>query len=111
MCADDTTFSFEGRNLTQAMHILNPGLEKISLWLYRNQLALNVLKTHYLCSISQAQKLLSGTLDSLFVVSCSLSKERVCDFRFLGANLDLCLKFKLHIHDAINKLVRVVPIF
>ena len=31
MCADDTTLSFEGKILSQAMRIMNPELEKNSL--------------------------------------------------------------------------------
>ena len=48
MYADDTILSFEGRNLSQGMQTMIPDSEKISLWLYRNQLTLSVLKTHYM---------------------------------------------------------------
>ena len=46
--ADDTTLSFEGKNLSQALQIMNPEFEKILLCLYRNQLTVNVLKTHFM---------------------------------------------------------------
>ena len=33
--------------------------------------------------------------------------ERVFEFRYLDVNLDLCLKFKLHIHDVVIKTVQI----
>ena len=101
MYADDTTLSFKGKNLSQAMQIKNPELEKISLSLYRNQLTLNVLKTHYMV-FRKPRIFPPSTLDSLFIEENVI--EREFEFRCLGVNLDLCLKYNSHIHDVVKKL-------
>ena len=66
MYAGDTTLSFEGKNLSEAMEIMNPEIEKISHWLYRNQLPPNVLKTHFMV-FHKSGISPPSTLDSLFI--------------------------------------------
>ena len=87
------------------MQIMNPELEKISLWLYRNHLTLNVLNTHYMV-FHKPRFFPPNTLESLFIGASQI--ERVFDFRCLGVNLDHCLKFKLHIHDVVKKFSKFV---
>ena len=66
MYADDTILSFECKNLSEAIQIMNPELEKISLWLYRNHLTLNVLNTHYMV-FHKPRFFPPNTLESLFI--------------------------------------------
>ena len=46
-----------------------------------------------------------GTLDSLFIGGSQI--ERLFEFRCLGANLDHCLKFKLHNLNVVKKLSKM----
>ena len=108
MYADDTTLSFEGKNLSQAMQIIYPEHEKISLWIYRNQLTQNVLKTHYMV-FHKPKIFLPSTLQSLFIGLRQI--ERVFDIRSLGVNLDPCLNFKKSIHDVVKKCLNFFPLF
>ena len=85
---------------------MNPELGKISLWLHRNQLTLNVLKTQ--CMVfHQPRTFPPSTLDSLFIGGIKI--EIVLEFRCLGVNSDPCLKFELHVHDVVKKLCKFVP--
>ena len=105
MYADDTNSSLEGTNLSLAMQIMNPELKKVSLWLYRNQLTLNVLKTHY-SVFHTPRNFPPNTLDSLFIGGSEI--ERVFECTCVVVNLDTSLKVKLHIHDVVKKTVSSV---
>ena len=108
MYADDTTLSLQHKNLSQAMQIMNPELEKTTLLFDRNQLTLNVLKTLYVV-FHKARIFPPNTIESLLIGGSHI--ERVFEFRYLGVKLDPCLNLNLHIQDVVKKCQNLFPSF
>ena len=101
--AYESTLSFETTNSSHALQILNPELGTLSLWLYKNQLTLNVLKPHYMI-FHIPRNFPSDTPDFSFI-------EKVFEIRCLSVNLNPSLNFSLQNHDVLIKTVQFFPIF
>lgn len=105
--ADDTTLFYETNDLPNAIETLNIELSNISLWLYANQLTLNVSKTHHMIFHKPRANLPS---DYPPLTICNSVVNRVMEVRCLGVILDPCLKFNLHIHSIVKKISKFIPI-
>ena len=100
--ADDTSFLFEGRCISDVINSCNHGLMLFSDWCIANRLSVNIQKTKFMifsnCSIP-------AILPNLFLNGAPL--DRVSSIRFLGIDLDQNLKFDLHLNNIANKLSKI----
>ena len=106
MYADDNTLSFDTDDSPNSNSIINIELNKVSQWLYKNHLTLNVLKTHYMIF----HRPRANHPDSYRQSMGGSSIGRVIEVNSFGVCLDPCLRFHWHIREIVKKLSKFVPI-
>ena len=102
MFADDTSFLFKGRCITELFNVCNRGLEMFSDWCIANRLSVNIHKTKFMVFSNRS---IPAILPNLFLNGAPL--DRVSSIRFLGIELDHNLKFDLHINNIANKISKI----
>ena len=104
MYADDTTiyFNLEDFDLYHLKRDINNELEKITLWLKRNKLSLNVQETKFMI-FHRKQKQIS----ELNITINDTDIERVESFNFLGLHIHESLSWRTHTDTERNKVSKV----
>ena len=104
--ADDSTFSFRGKDINSLAVTCNSELQKFMEWTRANRLSVNTDKTFYnIVTNSRA------TLDENFQIIMDnkpISRKR--SIRFLGIILDENLKFKDHVSYVTSKISKSIGI-
>lgn len=102
--ADDTSISCARKDINEAITILNSDLEKVSTWLKKNKLKLNISKTKHMI-ISNKKIVAENTvmIDGEII-------ERVSSFKYLGIVIDYQLKFKENSEYVAKKMAKKVNV-
>ena len=105
--ADDTNIYFESHDLTSLTKKVNKELNKVTSWLDRNKLALNINKTNFVLFHSPRKQL----PDLINLKFGKKGIKRVKYVKFLGVLVDEHLSWKYHINELCKKLSRTSGIF
>lgn len=114
--ADDTALAFSGDSWSEVFEMAQRGLNKISMYLRKNILSLNVNKTKYICfSIRKTNaythhNLIAHNCTSLINCSCP-NLEPSTHLKYLGVIVDNNLTFRPHILSISKKIRKLMTIF
>ena len=106
--ADDTLLYFKFDNTRNAELHLNNELNKVMLWLVRNNLKLNVKKTKYMIFAPNHKKYCNINFQPKFQDNTGI--EKVNQYKYLGLIIDDKLTWKAHISYLKGKLSRSLGI-
>lgn len=116
--ADDTALLFHASNWCEAYQYAQEGLNKVSNWLSRNSLALNVSKTKYLTfSIDRRgqpsdHKLISHSNICYSKTHCSCPQLTHSDtIKYLGVIVDSHLNFYAHLDLVTSRVRKLIYVF
>ena len=98
--ADDTNFSYVGKNFSSMVGVLNTELEKVNKWTKANRLTINASKTELLIFTNKTNY--SNENDKIYLDGVTLHPSD--HTRFLGVVIDTNLNFKLHITQILDKI-------
>ncbi len=106
--ADDTAIFVRNKSVNEINKILNDELAKVSKWLYKNKLTLNVKKTKSMLFGSKVR--LGRNEDPINVSVNNSSIDHVNSFKYLGVYLDPSLTWVGHINHVFNTSNRKLSI-
>ena len=114
--ADDTAIMYEGTTWLDVFEKAETGMRKISTWLSRNLLTLNLSKTNYICFHKTAITAPTPTLQ-LKLHTCLQQNKCNCSVltkidtvKYLGILLDQNLNFKAHIKSVASRVRKIISI-
>ena len=100
--ADDTNIFFENSKLDILEKTVNKELNKLTLWLNANRLALNISKTNFVIFAAKNKPLQNVTL-----LINKKAIQQTDQIKYLGVIIDPQLTFTQHISNIVNKVSRV----
>ena len=106
--ADDTNMFIYGPDLHEVEIKANANLKCMETWFIANKLSLNIDKTSYSLFSSCKNKNKSHSLNLLINNQC-ITKVSSC--KYLGIEIDECLKWDIHIDFVYKKLLKFTSIF
>ena len=101
MYADDTVLMYVGDSLPDLIARTNANLIKISDWCRYNKLSLNPQKCNYMIVTNK-----NVDLDPHITI-CNDEIQRVFSYKYLGVDIDSCLKSNDHVNLVAVKLARI----
>ena len=104
--ADDTAILIDANSTFELEIKLNEDLARVSIWMNKNQLTLNSLKSHALVISPLLNE--EHTTINISLNACTI-KNSEC-IKYLGILLDSKLNFRNHINVLQDKLLRAVEI-
>ena len=100
--ADDTNIFFENSKLDILEKTVNKELNKLTLWLNANRLALNISKTNFVIFAAKNKALQNVTL-----LINKKAIQQTDHIKYLGVVIDSQLTFTQHISNIVKKVSRV----
>ena len=94
MYADDISLLFSSKNIFELIGKVNTDLGKINSWFVANQLIVNESKTKFMV-FHRSIMLVPVVLPQICINNAFIKRE--CQFKILGAELDVNVKFKDHV--------------
>ncbi len=101
MYADDTVIYYSASTFIDVQNVVQDDLEKITLWMFDNELVLNESKTKSML-FGSAQRLRDVPNFDIYLNCKKL--EQVFSFKYLGVTLDCQLNWKEHVETISLKL-------
>ena len=101
MYADDTVIYYSASAFIDVQNVVQNDLEKITLWMFDNELILNESKTKSML-FGSAQRLRDVPNFDIYLNCMKL--EQVFSFKYLGVTLDCQLNWKEHVEDISLKI-------
>ena len=111
MYADDTTLVSTLKNFGRTCNIkeiecnINIEISKVTTWLQRNKLQLNVSKSKFMMFLKHPK-----ILPKLNITANGNVVDQVSEFNFLGITIDENIAWNPHIHNTSIKIARVIGI-
>ena len=100
--ADDTNIFYESSDLEVLERTVNKELNKLSLWLNANRLALNISKTNFVIFAAKNKPMKNVT-----ILINKKAIQQVQYVKYLGVLIDSQLTFAQHISSVVKKVSRV----
>ena len=106
--ADDTSIFISDKHLEGAKKKAENALDKISNYMRRKRLALNIMKTEFILLTPRRKSKTNTTLELKLDDNLITQVQHT---KFLGVTIDDRLKFDIHIQNLINKLKRYISLY
>lgn len=101
MYADDTSITYDGKDLNEIDDYLNKDLKSVNTWMSSNKLTLNLTKTEFLIMTSLQRRVY--LLDNSSLTINNFPIEQVSSTKSLGVSIDENLSWNTHIELFVGK--------
>ena len=103
--ADDTVVYYSAKDLNMVHAILNRELKALDYWMRKNKLKINCKKTVSMLIGTKRMLLKKNVLD---LYLCGTKITQVESFRYLGVDIDVELKWNLHIGNLCKRVGKIL---